>query len=185
MDDFIMQERGFTLFELVITLAILAILLLFGLPGLSQQISQSRTKTAALDLMQAIQHARTIAVFQNKRTVIRPSGLSEGNWLGSWEIFIDDNNDGERNEEEELLLQIDPAKAVSIYANQPLSKYVSFIGTGESRFAGRKDGGAFQAGTFRICPTDANHGAGYELILARSGRMRMRDIPQAECTPFK
>lgn len=173
-----MQERGFTLFELVITLAIAAILLTIGIPNFSHQINNSRTKTTALDLMQAVQHARTLAVSHNRRATL----LHQGKWEDGWGVFIDGNDNGETDGDEELVFTASPPQSVAIYANGPFNKYVSFIGTGESRLVGRANGGGFQAGTFRVCPKEG--GKGYALILARSGRMRMESISEAECIPF-
>lgn len=175
-----MKPRGFTLLELIITLFILVLLLTIGLPSFSKQIQSTRTKTAAIDLMQAVQHARTLAVSRNKRATLTHSGK----WEDGFEVFVDLNDNGLREADEELIFQTEPAENIVIHANQPVNKYVSFIGTGESRFVGKAKGGGFQAGTFRICSEDKTL-AGHTLILARSGRMRMEDLPASECVPFK
>lgn len=173
-----MHERGFTLFELIITLLILVLLLTFGVPSLSNQIQQTRTKTTAMELLQSVQHARTLAVSQNKRATL----IHLGEWTKGWEVFIDANDNGIRDENEPLVFQGPPIDSVHIYANGPLTDYVSFIGSGEGTKVGKANGGSFQAGTFRICPLTP--GEGYELILARSGRMRIETIPAQKCVAF-
>lgn len=171
-----MQERGFTLIELFITLAVLSILLTLGVPSFAKQIQNTRTKTAALALLDAVNHARTLAVSNNKRATLKPLG---GGWLDGWEVFIDENNNGIRDNEEITVYQTNAQVSVRIHSNQPLNNYVSFIGTGESRYVGRANAGGFQAGTFKVCPQE--NGEGHALILARSGRMRMEKLSAQEC----
>lgn len=167
--------RGFTLFELLITLTIFALLLMFGLPGFSKQIQNTRMKTATMELLQAVQKTRTLAVSKNLRATLAPLG----NWHHGWEIFIDTNSNGIRDNDEVSVFQAPSVEGVRIRANDPVKDYVSFIGTGESRKAGRRDGGSFQAGTFTICPMD--EAEGYELVLSRSGRMRLAKAPLQDC----
>ena len=169
------NTRGFTLIELLITLTLLALLLTIGLPGFSKQIQHTRTKTAATELLGAVQKTRILAVSKNLRATLAP--LEK--WEQGWEIFIDTNSNGIRDENEIAVFQAPPLEGVRFKTNDPVKDYISFIGTGESRKAGRIDGGSIQMGTFTICPLDS--GKGYQLILARSGRMRMTIAPPQEC----
>lgn len=177
-DDETMRERGFTLFELLITLLILVLLLTFGMPSFSNQIKNTRTKTVTMELLQSVQHARTLAVSKNTRATL----IHLGDWTKGWEVFIDENDNGIRDVSETLVFQTQAIDSVEIHANGPLTDYVSFIGSGESRKVGKANSGSFQAGTFRVCPKTT--GEGYELILSRSGRMRIESIPAQRCVAF-
>lgn len=174
-----MKQQGFTLLELITALIILMLILTLGLPGFSSQIQKTRTRTAALELMHAVHHTRTLAASKNKRATL----THLGQWEAGWEAFIDNNNNGLRDQDEEPMFQAGPVKAVAIYTNRPVKKYVSFIGTGESRLVGRADAGGFQAGRFRVCSPETQ--TGYALILARSGRMRIEELAARKCVPFK
>lgn len=171
----IMNTRGFTLIELLFTITILALLMTIGIPGFSAQIQNNKLKTTTLSLLEAVELTRSKAVFANKRAIIR----NQDNWDGGWEVFVDTNNNGIRDQDEEILQAHEKINGVRIISNAPIRNYVSFISSGESRFIGRTNGGAFQAGTFKVCPT--TKGAGYTLILARSGRLRMDKISASEC----
>ena len=170
-----MHSRGLTLLELLITLSILAILAAIGIPSFTAQIESNRTRAAADQLYQAMQLARTKAVTSNRRATMR----CLGNWNSGWEVFFDRDFDGVRDAGEEYLFGNGEITGASIYANNPLTTYVSFIGTGESRFAGTASSGGFQAGTFTICPSDG--GEGYQLILTRSGRVRQQRAAALDC----
>jgi type IV fimbrial biogenesis protein FimT len=170
-----MKEHGFTLLELLITVSVIAILFALAVPGFSNQLQSARTRTVTLDLLQSASHARTLAVTQGRRTTLR----QREQWELGWDVFIDENNNGVLDEDEVLVHRREAVPGVRISANQPVRQYISYISTGESRYVGSAQGGAFQAGTFSICPTDS--GAGYRLVLARSGRLRMETQTELEC----
>lgn len=167
-----MRAHGFTLLELLITLTILVILLTVGLPSFSQQIQNSKTRTFTLELMQAVQQTRTLAISKNTRATLR----NFGRWENGWELFLDDNNNGFRDADEELISQKNDRLASVITApGDPVSEYISFIGTG----VGRKINGALQMATIDICSTD--NGAAYALVLSTGGRMRMEEKANNQC----
>jgi type IV fimbrial biogenesis protein FimT len=170
-----MHNHGFTLLELLVTLVIIVLLMTIGLPSFSAQVQNTRLKTATQQLFEAVQLTRTKAVSTNKRATLKHLGK----WEDGWEVFADDNNNGERDKDEQLLITTEALRDVRITVNQPLKKYISFIGTGESRYASNTSDGGFQAGTMKICSLTKDEG--YELVLARSGRMRMNPTKAEDC----
>jgi type IV fimbrial biogenesis protein FimT len=171
-----MKKRGFTLLELMITVSVIAILFAFAVPGFTNQMQSARTRTVTLDLLQSANQARTLAVTQGTRITLR----QRDQWVLGWDVFIDENYNGVLDENEVLLQRREAVTGVRISANQPVRHYISYISTGESRYVGSAQNGAFQAGTFSICPTGP--GTGYRLILARSGRLRMETQTEMECS---
>lgn len=170
-----MRSFGFTLIDLLTTLSITTLLLTVGLPNFSAQIQNSRVKTAMLSVQEALQLTRVSAVSTNRRATI--SSLVQ--WEEGWEIFYDLNNNGTREPSENVIKQHEGLKGVRVKTSEPVRNYVSYVGTGEGTKANGNTGGAFQAGTFTICPEAK--GAGYELILARGGRVRKTEITAAKC----
>lgn len=171
-----MPQRGFTLLELLITLIILSLLVAWGIPSLQSQIRQTQTRTATLSLYEAIQTTRVRAVTRNGRATLR----ARGSWDQGWELFDDLNHNGERDPGEELILEHQtPESDIHIRGNSKVSRYISYIGTGESRHATGTPRGGFQAGTITICPESGNEG--YKLVLARMGRVRQQVIDAEEC----
>lgn len=65
-----MRNTGFTLVEMMVTVAVLSILAGIGVPGMSQLIAQSRVTAAANDLQLALQHARSAAATQRKTVTV-------------------------------------------------------------------------------------------------------------------
>lgn len=170
-----MNRNGFTLIDLITTLSVASILLAVGLPNFNTQLQQARVKTATHQLLEAIALTRTQAVMSSKRTTIS----KQNNWNEGWIIFIDTDNDGKHDADEKLIHTQEKLKDIKIIANKPVANNVSYIGTGESRNASGTNGGGFQAGTFTICPTVK--GKGYELILAKGGRVRIAEANEDKC----
>lgn len=57
-----MSQHGFTLLELMTTLAVGAILLLIGVPGLQNLLADTAVQTEAVSLHTALHHARSQAI---------------------------------------------------------------------------------------------------------------------------
>ena len=68
------RMRGVTLIELVIAMAVLAILLAAGMPTFSTWIQNTRTRTAANSLLQGLQLARQEAIRNNARVQFQLDG---------------------------------------------------------------------------------------------------------------
>lgn len=173
-----MKTQGYTLIDVITVLSVIAICLSYGIPKFSEQLQQLRTRDAAYSLQHAINNARAQAVARNQRSVLIPH---QGDWHQGMQLFIDSNNNGHWDDGEELLQEFAPLKGVSVRTNTPVQDYISFIGSGEGRKAGRANGGALLIGTLEICPAHAS-GGGYALVLARGGRLRMETRSGTDCT---
>jgi type IV fimbrial biogenesis protein FimT len=75
--------RGFTVIELLIVLAIVAVLASLGMPSFANLIASNRAKGAATDLYFALTKARSEAVKQNANVTMSPNA---GGWQSGWQI---------------------------------------------------------------------------------------------------
>lgn len=170
------DNSGFTLLELLITLIITALLIAIGGPSFSNQIRKNQVETTTLRLLESIELTRTQAVAANIRTTMK----ANHSWENGWDVFMDGNGNGIKEKDEKLLQTGEAIERVLILANQPVKHYISYIGSGESRLEGSANTGGFQAGTLSICPQAK--GSGYQLVLARGGRVRMQEITAQRCS---
>ena len=76
--------RGFTLVELMITLAILTILLGIALPSFQSMIASQKIKTAAADLQSSLLLARSEALKRNANVTLAPAAT--GQWNRGWTL---------------------------------------------------------------------------------------------------
>lgn len=77
------RARGFTIIELLITVAILVILIGLAAPSLSNLVRDQRVKTAVGDVYAALVFARSEAIKRNATVnVVSPAS----DWAGGWEV---------------------------------------------------------------------------------------------------
>ncbi|QDZ27210.1 GspH/FimT family pseudopilin [Noviherbaspirillum sp. UKPF54] len=80
-----LRAPGFTLVELMITIAISAILLGLAAPSFSSFIKSQTVRTASSDLNAALIFARSEAIKRNSDVVITPAS---GGWQNGWTVTV-------------------------------------------------------------------------------------------------
>jgi type IV fimbrial biogenesis protein FimT len=88
--------QGFTLVELIVTLAVAAILMGTAVPSFTSLVNSNRLATQANDLLGAMMIARSEAIRLNRRVILCSSSdgatcsSDAGRWNG-WLVFADNN----------------------------------------------------------------------------------------------
>lgn len=94
------NRAGFTLIELMITVAIVGVLLVVGIPSYNVLRNNNCLVTNTNRLVASLQYARSEAAKRNTTVSLRPRALvlaGARNWRNGWEIItdeIDTNNNG-------------------------------------------------------------------------------------------
>lgn len=91
------KQQGFTLYELMITIAVAAIILSFGVPGYMSFIQNSRATTHTNDLVTALNLARSEATRRARNVTVCSSIDGEtcagaADWSTGW-VVLDANDD--------------------------------------------------------------------------------------------
>ena len=101
------KNRGFTLIELMVTLAVVAVLLSAGVPSFSALIKNNRLVTENYALRTVLGAARSEAQTQRTTvTVCRSANAidcSTGDWGAGYIAFIDTDGDNQLDNDEQLL----------------------------------------------------------------------------------
>lgn len=149
-----MTHRGFTLIELMIVLAVAAILISVGVPSFNNTIKNNRLSTQANELITSLNYARSEAI---KRGTSITLNSDTTNWHLGW--TINDNDDAiirayDAFEDNSTLISSDEVITVK-YLNRGFVNTVDDI-------------------TFELCD-DRSGEAGRSITISITGRASMAD----------
>lgn len=120
------MHKGFTLIELMITVAIMSVMLTIGLPSFQSIIASSRLTSSVNAMVSALQLARFEALKQHKSVAVQKKGT---NWQDGWDVFVDYDDDGTLDDGEKLISYDRLNIAVSVTGNG-YSTYASYDSSG-------------------------------------------------------
>lgn len=141
--------RGFTLIELMITLAVATVLLSTALPNFVQAINNNRLATNTNDFIASLNLARSEAIKRGVNVVVARTGT---NWEDGWQVFVDvdtstaartnvfnDNGDTTLCEAgEDCVLKVYGAlpSGLTLRDNGNFAAFITFSSTGRSNSGG-------------------------------------------------
>ncbi len=164
------RQSGFTLQELIITLALGAVLVTVVVPAFSHVASTNRSAAAVNELLTALQLARSTAVARAVPVTFcrGRSACGDAAWQEGWLIFSDADGDRvlEPTDGDRVVRTVEnPAPGYTLdWRAFGSNVYIQFTPTGQPHG---------QNGTFRLCP---EHGAiryARGVIVSRTGRARV------------
>lgn len=148
------SQRGFSLVELMVVVAILGILAGLAAPSFASFIRSNRLTAAANDLLGAVALARSEALKRGQRVVLCTSSNAStcdnsASWGDGWIVFSDGDNDAVRTAASEPLLRVGQSNVgvTASVAGATVANYISFT----SRGAARTTAGAVQSGVITLC----------------------------------
>jgi len=170
-----MPQQGFSLIELLMGLAIGAIVLLLVSPAFATLRESNQRDQAAQSLLDGIRNARTLAITRNQSVVIH--GIN-GDWSQGWRIILDISGTGPKDSSNPLLVEHASEAKVPVVGNWLVSRYIRFSSLGQPLMPGR----AFQAGTLHVCSA-REPVSQRQIVLAATGRVRLnsQETEQALC----
>lgn len=167
MRGIVRQQRGFTLIELMLTLAVAAVLTTVALPSLADLLARTRSLDYEASIADTLRQARATAVLRNQRVLVCPS--SDGrrcatgfDWRRGWIVGADADHDGQPDPEAPLLASL----AVAPHGTNVVTS------SGRSRIVFQPTGSAGGSNArFTVCHAHARKGR--SVIIANSGRVRL------------
>ncbi|MFM7026515.1 MAG: GspH/FimT family pseudopilin [Limnohabitans sp.] len=170
------MDEGFSLVEVLMTMALLVVLLGLAVPGVSTWRSRHELQSVAEDVWNSLMLARSQALVHQQRVVMCPAAPdnncdAQGQWMLGWRVFVDNDHDGQRGARE-LVLQSRGVlpHAVRLQGNSTVSRGVRYGPDGLGDGLG---------GTFSLCSVATREG--WKVIINAIGRPRMEKMEVPDC----
>lgn len=163
------NQHGFTLVELIFTLAILGVLMSISAPALGRLIHDAHSRATRSALIASLSLARMTAVAAQRAVVVCPSGdhaVCDDSlwWQSGWIVFEDANRNNRRDADERLLEVVGAQSGVAVDTSAG-RKYVRY----------RPDGSASGTDlTYTICD---RRGAEAAAAIVVNNPGRVREVP--------
>lgn len=128
-------DRGFSVIELLVAMAAVALVILVAVPGSSALIEKYRLKSASKDLLSGLAIARAESEARSSTVRVCPSSnghtcRSDGNWNLGWLVYSDGNGDGRVQDIEVIQAFEPPNPKIHIVASGAVQSRASFTTTG-------------------------------------------------------
>lgn len=178
------QQHGFTLVELLVSMAVLAVLLGIAVPSFQAVVASSQLSSRTNDLVGALSLARSEAIRRGVRVTLCKSSdgascASTGDWDQGWITFVDTTRSGTDAavDSGETVIQIyqGNANAVSIKGSTNVANYVSFASDGRAKVMA----GTPQTGTLRPCSSStalSNDSRARSIEITTTGRVSSTSV---------
>lgn len=153
------KHSGFTLVELVVTMAIAAILVTIGIPSFRDFIMNNRLVSQANEFAGAINLARSGAIKQQRNAYI--TSVSGTNWANGWTVWVDNNSNSVQ----------DASEVVRV--TQAFTGNTTFTSGGKTQFRYSPSGLVDGAGTLTLCDSRTAE-TGREIDVSAAGRSNIR-----------
>lgn len=126
-------RRGFSLVELMVVIAITAVLVGIAAADLRSLIRHQQLKAALSDMFGAIDLTRSQAITRGRRVYMAPNGAD---WSGGWTVFVDSDGDGRPGADDELIATHGPlAEGIIVtsgFTSPRSPDYIAYNGGGRS-----------------------------------------------------
>lgn len=169
------KQDGLTLIELLISLALLAVVLTTAVPALGRFMQEQRLTASANQLVTHLQFARGEAITRNATVTACPSAdggsCTGGNrWDEGWIVYRDPKHQAQPDGPEDVLRVVQASPGLHMHSG----------GRFRVRFKG--SGTAYGTNlTIRVC-TPGDPAAARAVIVSNPGRVRAtRDVDPTEC----
>ncbi len=161
-------DKGFTLLELLVVVAISGILLGVGLPAMGALIERNQFKAEVSSLHRAVALSRSMAVYRGEAVSLCPltsSNACGNNWTGKLTIFADSNQNSTLDSDEETIGIVSALEQPDTRLDRHHSR--------ASAIMFRPTGNAFgHNGTLKVC-MDGSTTLSATIIISGAGRIRL------------
>lgn len=172
------HQSGFTLIELMVTLAVAAVLVSVALPAFDVMVENNRRVTATNDFLTSLHQARSEAITRNRRITLCPTSdetscSTSVGWETGWLVFVDVDGDNTVDADDEILGTTDGFSGGLKLQSSDFGDGLTYMPNG--RLVDNAQG------VLHLCDVDATT-ASRTIRINRTGRPRVSDGGGISCT---
>lgn len=167
-----LRARGFTLIEMMVVLALVAIILGLGIPSFRNLMEKIAVESEATMIAEGLRTARLTAIEEKENIVVCASanGTSCNNaWDNGFIVYRDSDDSGTLNGTEEVLFSHQFKDSVLVKTGSGQNQNFYFNNNGWTPGS---------AESLLVCAEAGTNRNGYIVIVNRAGRLRVLDSHQ-------
>ena len=166
-----LRDRGFTLVELMVTLAVMAILMGIAAPAFVDFVRAVRASSTVSALNSALSLARSEAVKRNVRACVYSA-----EWSAGWSVRIDSNSNSSCADNTDVVIQtfsgISAVSALTVTQGATSVSEVAYLGSG------RRESGNDITLAFRSVSGTCKANRDRDLTVSNTGRTQVQACSQ-------
>ena len=183
------SAKGFTAIELMVTVAVLAVLAAIAAPSFKPLFERWQVRQVSEELQSTVYFARSEAIKRGGGVVIQPSSsqgdctVSESDlWNCGWVVFLDKNNNGTKDSGEDELQIFAPTKRVKVKFTDQKDK--SLTAPVRADRWGVLSSDSTSSFVFRLTPIGSSNteASASSLCITSSGRPTRMNTSTVSCT---
>ncbi|GAB4292566.1 MAG: type IVa pilus pseudopilin TppE [Thiohalomonadaceae bacterium] len=148
------KNAGFSLIELIITVAVAATVMWFAIPNLNELVRNNRMVAQVNDVVTALNFARSEAIKRGSQVQIVAAG---GSWASGWDVQLIDGT----------VLRTFPALGDGMTLTEAMNATtITYDGTGR----------VLTAATFSLCDSKRTGETGRSISVIATGRVSTSDL---------
>lgn len=172
------NAAGFTLLEMMIAIAIGALLITLGVPSLREMMRSSQRQQISTGLFLAMNQARYEAISRNTNVLVATGSYNHPTWTAGtawnqgWTVFIDANGNGKPDSEDDVISESDPISTDFTLSEASSALSITF----------RRSGRAASGRVFTLCGSTQKDSR--QVVAAVSGAINLQDLQDVSAAAY-
>jgi len=125
------QSQGFTLYELMMTLAVVGVVAALSVPMFGDIVKNNRLATQVNNMLASLNYARNESVTRGVSVRLEPI-VSGTDWTAGWRVRVDGNDDGDFSDSEDVVTRnFEQMEATTLTLDNAANNVITYLPNGQ------------------------------------------------------